>query len=574
MNYPNDTLLRRICLRVKPHATLCAAGLMLLAALEFPAAAQSPEVDLNAAAVRQTMSMVQPSAIEAHMRFLADDLLEGRQPGTRGFELAARYVEAQYRAIGLQPAGENNTFVQAVPLRKGQIVENQSSLTLERNGKSQTLVYGRDYYLNPDLLRTQHQVSAPLVFVGYGVSAPELRYDDYAKIDVKGKIVVCLNGAPASFPSNPRAYFSSAATKYADAVERGAVGMITFNPPGYQRSSWEAAVRRAKSGVFRWLDKDGTPSNAFTQLEGIASLSESGVEALFAGAPQSLERVLANAQANKPQAFNLPSTVRIQTATRHQPIQSSNVIGVLPGSDPALKNEYVTYVAHMDHFGIGVPVNGDSIYNGAHDNASGVAIMLEVARAFKRLPQAPKRSILFIGVTAEEWGLLGSDYFASNPTVPAGSLVANMALDMPFLYHPLLDIVPYGADHSTLAAPVKQAAAHLGLKIGPDPMPEQVLFIRSDHFSFIRKGIPALFIKSGFETGNPKLDGREINMGYRQNIYHTPQDDMSQNFDFNAGVKHAHTHFLIGYIVGNQSQRPQWNPGDFFGNKFGASRAE
>ena len=201
----------------------------------------------------------------------------------------------------------------------------------------------------------------------------------------------------------------------------------------------------------------------------------------------------------------------ISTTTTHNEVDSWNVLGKLEGSDPELRDEYVTYVAHVDHFGVGVEVDGDDIYNGAHDNASGTAIVMEIARAFTSLPEPPRRSVLFMIVTAEEWGLLGSDYFVQNPTVSQSDLVANFSLDMPFLFHPLLDIVPYGAEHSSMGASVARAAEHMGLAIGPDPIPEQVLFIRSDHFSFIRQGIPALFIKSGFETGDDR-DGGSINL--------------------------------------------------------------
>jgi Zn-dependent M28 family amino/carboxypeptidase len=258
----------------------------------------------------------------------------------------------------------------------------------------------------------------------------------------------------------------------------------------------------------------------------------------------------------------------MRTTTTHRDVNSHNVIAKLEGSDPDLRDEYVTYVGHVDHFGVGVEVDGDDIYNGAHDNASGVSIVLEIARAYASLPTAPRRSVLFMIVTAEEWGLLGSDYFVQNPTVPQSSLVANFSLDMPFLFHPLLDIVPYGAEHSSMGGSVAQAAEHLGMGIGPDPIPEQVLFIRSDHFSFIRQGIPALFIKSGFETGDER-DGGAINTAFRQERYHTPFDEADQGFDFEAGADHARVNFLTGYIVAQEDARPSWNVGDFFGGLFG-----
>ena len=239
----------------------------------------------------------------------------------------------------------------------------------------------------------------------------------------------------------------------------------------------------------------------------------------------SLDDMFAAAESGTLRPFDLPGVVRIRTTSRHRTIESANVVAKLEGSDPNLRDEHVVYVAHIDHFGIGEPMEGDAIYNGAHDNASGVSILLEIARAYTALPEAPRRSILFLGVTAEEWGLLGSDYFVRHPTVPAENLVADFSLDMPFLFHPLLDIVPYGAEHSSLSEAVGLAAEHLGLEIGLDPIPEQVLFIRSDHFSFVRQGIPSLFIKSGFETGDPSMDGSAINAAWRVDFYHTPRDE-------------------------------------------------
>jgi Zn-dependent M28 family amino/carboxypeptidase len=298
-------------------------------------------------------------------------------------------------------------------------------------------------------------------------------------------------------------------------------------------------------------------------------LNHSGVQALFAGASRTPEQVFTAAAGGTPQAFDLATRVSMVTRTTHREVQSANVVARLEGSDPDLRDEHVVYVAHVDHVGRGAPMNGDDIFNGAHDNASGSAIVLEIARAFTTLPTPPRRSILFLFATAEEWGLLGSDYFARNPTVPREGLVANFSLDMPFLYHPLLDVVPYGAQHSTLSAPVTRAAEHLGIALATDPIPEQVLFIRSDHYSFVRQGIPSLFIKSGFLTGDPSLDGSAINAGYRRDVYHKPNDDMTQPFDWNAGASHARLNFLTGYLVAQETERPSWNPGDFFGGLFG-----
>jgi Zn-dependent M28 family amino/carboxypeptidase len=365
---------------------------------------------------------------------------------------------------------------------------------------AKTLAYGVDYLLGGDHLRERVTIdNAPVAFVGYGVSAPALGYDDYASAgSLEGKVVAYLSGAPPSLPSNERAYYSSGAVKDAEAVRRGAIGTVSFTSPDDPRFRWDVSVATSKQGSFAWVDAQGQPSRGDPALRGSASLNHSGAAALFAGAPTPLAEVFAAAAASRPQAFDLATRLSIATSSTHRDIESANLVGRVAGSDPQLQAEHVVFVAHVDHFGRGVAMNGDDIYNGAHDNASGVAIVLEVAHAMTTLPARPRRSALFLFVTAEERGLLGSDYFARNPTVPRESIVADLALDMPFLFHPLLDIVPYGAQHYTLMAPVSPAAQHQGIALAEYPIPEQVLFIRSDHYSFVRQGVPSLFIMSGF----------------------------------------------------------------------------
>ena len=531
---------------------------------------ESEPVAIDTPTVEAALGEIRPEAIDHHIRVLADDSLEGRAPGTRGFSGAAQYVETSLSALGLDPAGIDGTYQQPVPLRESLVIEEGSGMRISSPSGVEELGYGVDFYLSPDPLRETVTVSeAAVAFVGYGVSAPGLGYDDYADIDVEGKIVAYLTGAPPAFPSNERAYYSSGATKQSEAVARGAVGILSFTYPGDPRFRWEVNLARSKRGSFAWLDDDGNPNRGNLAILGSASLNHPAARALFAGAPQPIEEAFSAAAESTPQAFDLATRVSIGTTSSHRRVDSWNVIARLEGSDPLLRDEHVVYVAHVDHFGIGVEVDGDAIYNGAHDNASGTSIVLEIARAFTSLPTRPRRSVLFLIATAEEWGLLGSDYFVENPTVPRSSLVANFSLDMPFLFHPLRDIVPYGAEHSTLASPVRAASEHLGLAIGPDPIPEQVLFIRSDHFSFVRRGIPALFIKSGFETGDPNLDGGAINTAFRQNLYHTPFDEVDQGFDFEAGAAHARVNFLTGYIIAQETARPAWNQGDFFGELFG-----
>lgn len=513
----------------------------------------------------KNLKNINPNAIKATMTFLADDLVEGRQPGTRGFSIASKFVETQMMRIGLKPAMPDGGYIQPVPLKKGIVSEKLTAMTLGE----ETLTYGQEFIASPYMPQSESSVSAPLVFVGYGISAPEMQYDDYKGIDVKGKIVVFFNAAPESFPSNQRAYFTTNPVKYNEAIKRGAVGVIAVNFPNDKRSTWEATVRRTKQGTFKWLNKEGQPNDAFPVLKAVATFNPDKAEKLFAKSGKTFASAVESTKAGKAESFDLNIQANIKVNTQFTSVAGSNLVGIIEGSDPKLKDEYIVYTAHLDHFGIGAPVKGDSIYNGAHDNASGVAILLEIAQTFKNLQEAPKRSIVFTIVTGEEFGLLGSDYFASNSPLN-GKIVADLAIDMPFFFHPVLDIVPYGAQHSSLNQQVEKTAKILGLGISPDPFPEQVVFIRSDHFSFIKKGIPALFIKSGFKTiPSDTIDRSKSDVGWRSSIYHTPQDDMSQPFDFDAAATHVKVNYLIGYYVAQDSKSPDWNVGDFFGGKFG-----
>lgn len=521
----------------------------------------------NTNEIKGILDKVSPDAIKGRMSFLADDLLEGRQPGTRGFLLGEKYMETEFMALGLKP-GNGSSYIQHVPLQKGWVDESGSSFTIINHGKEEKLDYGKQFIISPYFASATSSVSAPLVFVGFGISAPEFNYDDYKNIDVKGKIVVYLAGAPPQFPTSERAYLTTADVKYSEAIKRGAVGVISFSVPVNSRSSWEPAVKRAKQGSYKWVNKQGVAANNYAALKAVSTFNNEYAEKLFSNAVTPLAKIYELAAAGKSASFPLNISAKIEVKTQSKQIESANIVGVLEGSDPKLKNEYVVYSAHLDHFGIGVPVKGDSIYNGAHDDASGNAILLEIVRAYRSLAVPPKRSVIFASVTGEELGLLGSDYFINNQPMP-GKVVANLAIDMPFFFHPVLDIVPYGADHSSLGKQTEKAAQMLGLKIGPDPFPEQVVFIRSDHYSFIKKGIPALFIKSGFMTvPGDTVNRAKSDVGWRSTIYHTPQDDMNQPFDFKAATTHVKINFLIGYFVCEGTDAPVWNKGDFFGQKF------
>ncbi len=537
--------------------------------VSFSAAQQLSPPDR--AAAEQAMKQVRPQAIRARMRFLSDDLLEGRGTGTRGYQIAARYVASEMEAMGLEPAGVNGTWFQPVKFRGSKLVSDQSSLVFVRDGKEQTLKEGVDYETSGAVSYTDVSTDAPAVFVGYGVSAPERHYDDYAGVDTRGKIVVVLYGAPASFPSTERAYYSDGIVKAKNAVAHGAVGMLAMmSAEDARRYPWAWIVPQIRSGALRWLDDKGNPHDVFPQLKAAGLLSQSGAETLFAGAPKTLDQVFAAAKASQPQAFPLPVTVKEHMVSKHEEVESPNILGVLRGSDPKLRDQYVVYTAHVDHLGRCHPVDGDDICHGAFDNASGTAALLEVARAFTSLARPPRRSVLFAFVTGEEKGLLGSDYFANDPTVPKQDIVANVNIDSaPGLLYPLKDIVPLGVEHSSLSADVQQAAKMMGYQISPDPMPEEVFFIRSDQYSFVRQGIPAVDVTDGLQSSDPHLNGEKIIKTWMTTLYHTPKDNMNQPFYYDSAAKCTRLNFLIGYDVAEQAQPPAWNGGDFFARKFG-----
>ena len=516
------------------------------------------------------MTTIRAEAIRADMRFLSDDLLEGRGTGSRGYDIAAKFMATQFESLGLQPAGDNGTYFQSVPLRSMKIDESKSTLSLSRAGKEESLTFRTDYILSSDPARSEASVEAPVVFVGFGVTAPDQNYDDYKGIDAKGKIVAYLFGAP-NFESSLKAHYSSSAIKAENAATHGALGAILLdNPVLEQIYPFSKRVRDLSIPRYRWLDKQGRPNDYLPQLKGAASLSPDATKKFLEGSPHTAEEVFAAAKAGKPVSFALPLTLKIHTVTESKDVQSPNVAAKLEGSDPSLKAEYLVYTAHLDHLGIAEPVQGDKIYNGALDNASGSAILLEVARAFSKMNPRPRRSILFVAVTAEEAGLLGSDYFAHYPTVAKSSIAANINVDEDLMLWPLHDIVAFGAEHSSLGAVIKKAAERMHLIESPDPVPEMVVFIRSDQYSFVKQGIPAVMPSPGFTSGDPKLNPPAIMEKWEETRYHQPQDDMDQpGLDFDAAAKFARFAFLCGYLVTEDSQRPTWNKGDFFGDLYG-----
>ena len=521
----------------------------------------------------EAMAAIRADAIRADMRYLSDDLLEGRGTGPRGYELAAKYVAALFEQIGLQPWGDAGTYYQRVPYRSARPDQEKSTLALVRGGREERFEYRKDFITSSDPGRADTSLEAPVVFVGHGVTAPEQGYDDYAGIDAKGKIVALLFGAP-DFETSLKAHYSSTEVKTANAAGHGAVGAIVLDDPVIEKLySYSEQMRDLAFPQLRWLDGQGRPNDYHQELKGNAFLNMEATKRFFAGSGHTAEEVFAALKTGKPHSFAMEMTARIHNVTKLEDVHSPNVVAKLEGSDPALKNEYVVFTAHVDHLGIGEPVNGDSIYNGALDNASGTAILMEIARAVAGLRERPRRSMLFVAVNGEEEGLLGSDYFAHYPTVPKSSIVADVNMDEDDMLWPLKDIVPFGAEHSSLDEVVHEAAARLHLAISPDPMPEEVVFIRSDQYSFVKQGIPAVFPVAGFKSDDPNINPEKIFKKWEETTYHHPNDDMNQpGLRFDDAVKFARFNLLVGYLVAQKTERPAWKKGDFFGEHYGKAR--
>jgi hypothetical protein len=519
---------------------------------------------------QRAMQELKKEPFRAHMAFLADDLLEGRGTGTRGHEIGALYVAEQFEAMGLKPAGKDGTYYQRVPLREITVQAEKCAVTIMENGVKSQLKWGDDFIMNGSPVKEDASVEAPVVFLGYGVRTPDGKYDDYAGVDTRGKIIAIMSGAPPSLASELQAHLSSFREKLRLAKDHGVVGIILLRTPKNEKTlPWSRVVIGTGFPAMRWLGPDGIPGDSFPEIQASAGLSLSASEKLFKHVKKSWEDVLRDADASKPQSFELPVTARLHNVSIHKAITSPNVAAVLPGSDPKLSQEYVVYSAHVDHLGIGKPINGDSIYNGAADDASGTAALLVIAEAFKSLPHPPARSILFLAVTAEEKGLLGSDYFAHFPTVPMQNIVTDINMDGASIFYKFKDIVPMGAPDSTLDAVAQRNAARLGLKVSPDPEPEQHYFIRADQYSFVRQGVPSIFLSEGEEAKDPNVDGKKISEQWIATRYHAPSDDMNQPMDLDASVQFMQIAFLLGYDVAQDPQRPQWKPGDFFGENFG-----
>ncbi len=513
----------------------------------------------------QAMEQASAAQLKADITYLADDKLKGRQPGTEGYQMAADYVISRMKAYGVQPAGEAGGWLQQVKLRKAFIGPN-AEVILTKGTSGSILAYGKDVTVTPNPAEAAGSVNAPVVFVGCGITNAEQNYDDYKGIDVKGKAVLIFRGAPKSFPSSVASHSMDMVTLQKNAAAHGAVAVLFASSDSTRRMM--SNLNRPSYSV---LDNQGkvAVSGSFysTQIKLVANLNYAVSKQLLQGGGKEIDAAVAALKNGTVQSADLGFTLKGKYTSTWQDVNSFNVVGKVTGSDAKLKNEYVVHSAHLDHLGIGRPVEGDSLYNGAHDNASGVASMLQIANIYSHVKVKPKRSVLFVAVTGEELGELGSGYFALHPTVPVKNIVADVNTDMPTIIAPLLSVTALGAEHSSLAKVVDEAAAYLDLIVEPDPEPKENRFVRSDQYSFVKQGIPALHIKYGSRTPDGKNNLNETVAVWRAKYYHKPQDDINGIFDFDAGAKYARLNFLIGYLVANNPIRPEWNKGDIFAVK-------
>lgn len=520
--------------------------------------------------VAQERTMFSPDRIRADVTFLADDLLRGRDTGSEGYRIAANYVAAEFARLGLTPAGDDGTYFQEVPFKTAQVDADASTMSVTVGDQTRDLVMGDDFFMSGSVKNPMGEVTADLVFAGYGVHAPEIGHDDLAGLDVEGKIVVALSGAPTSFHTEIRAHHGSATTKGKALRNRGAVGFISFSTlAGEKRRPFSRLKRFIGFKQYDWVVPDADAGGAGS-IKASAAISHDVARMLFEGAEMDFDAVLAEAEAGAPKGFALQASASMKrNSTLSETFESPNVLAVLEGSDSTLKGEYVVLSAHLDHIGVNERAEGDDkINNGALDNASGVAILMEVARAYVREGTMPRRSILFAIVAAEEKGLLGAEYFAHYPTLNRSSLVANVNLDMPILLYDFSDVVAFGAERSSLGPVTEQALAKIGVSLSPDPMPQEGIFTRSDHYRFVQQGIPSVFLVTGWGESVDGKDGGAIFREFLGKTYHSPADEIDQDIDFDAGAKFAHANWLIASAIANGDARPSWNEGDFFGDTF------
>ncbi len=499
-----------------------------------------------------------PEAFRAHVEFLADDLLEGREAGTRGYDIAARYVATQFEALGLQPAANGSWFQPAEFVRYS--VSGTPRMTIGDSAFTQ----GEDVLVRPSPDPAPLALDAQMVFAGYGLDLPGQGYDDYDGLDVRGKVVVVVSGYPGDTASDVGAHLNSQKVRMAAA--RGAAGLIIIRSRrDIETTPWSRLITYGARPNTTWIDGNGRPYGA-DGLGFTAYVEGAAATALFAGARRPLERVLEEvARGARPRGFPLTQTLRVERdGAEESRFESENVVAVLPGTDPALANEYVLLMAHLDGLGVRPAADGDAadadrIRNGAMDNATGISTLIEVARRMSQPGNRPRRPVLIAAVTAEEKGLLGAEFLARNP-VTNGRIVGLVNLDMPVLTYDFQDVIAFGAEHSTLGPIVRRAAARMNVALAADPLPQETLFVRSDHYKFVLEGVPAVFLMTGFGG-----EGRERFTGFLNEFYHSTRDDTELPFNWAAGAKFVQLNYLIAREIADGPEAPRWYADSFFG---------
>ena len=492
-----------------------------------------------------------------YVKVLAADDMEGRETGSAGLRKAQEYVVEQLKRAGLEPVG-SKAYYQPMQFVSRQIVEKDSSLALVHNGQVEPLALGDDAIFSTRV-ELAPSVEAPLIFAGYGLTIPELSYNDLADLDLRDKVVVIFAGAPAEVPGALASHYQSAGERWKTLRKAGAVGVITILNPTAMDIPWSriSANRAHPSMALKGTEFDET---AGQQLA--VTFNPEKAQKLFEGSGHTLQELVDLVKDRKPlPRFPLTISVRARATVNKKEVESANLVAQLPGSDPKLKNEYVVLSAHLDHLGMGEPINGDRIYNGAMDNASGSAVLLDLIGSLRKSPKKLKRSLLFVFVTGEEKGLLGSRYFTTHPTVKPGSMIANINIDMFLPIVPLKVLTVYGLGESELGDMAREVAQQLGVQVQADPEPQRNAFIRSDQYNFIRHGVPALAMGVGFEKGSPE---QEIFKNWRTQRYHAPSDDLDQPVDLAAAGRYEEIVRALMVRAADGPGRPQWKADSFF----------
>jgi len=543
-------------------AILFVAGVAAGQSARKQARSQS-SVRLSGAAIA-AMQKIDPQRIRAHVRFLSHDLLEGRGTGQRGGDIAAEYIATQFALYGLKPAGDNGTYMQKVPLVGITPAPTTTFSLVPASGPAIDLKPLEQYVAYDQTQQPKSDVNAEIVYVGYGIEAPEYKWDDYKGVDVRGKVLLMLVNEPPSddvkfFKGKALTYYGRWTYKYEEAARKGAVGAILIHQTDMASYPWEV-VRNSNSGEKSFLKLDGAPA-----LQVASWIHFDAARQLAASAGLELDRMLADARSPSFRPVILPVKLKAHMVSRVRPFESSNVIAMLPGADSKLRAEAVLYTAHYDHLGIRPDMPGDNIYNGANDNATGCGILLEVARAYSEGVQRPRRSILFASVTAEEQGLLGSEYLGKHPPIPVGKITLDLNYDdIPPLGSPE-EVEVSGAERTTFYPVVESTAKTFRLRIRPDSRPEAGHYYRSDHFSLASVGIPAFAINEGVKyKGHDAAWGIQQAEEFTAKHYHQPSDEYHADMDFTGDAAMARFGFALGWEAAAQSTLIGWQKGDEF----------